>query len=335
MTAQTEQRRVLLRADDVCKWFPIKGWPFAPKRYVQAVNHVSFHIYEGETLGLVGESGCGKTTLARTVLRLLEPTRGDIQFNGVDLMAQNKRQLRAMRKDMQIVFQDPYSALHPRMTVRQTIEEPMRIRGLYTGPGEREARVRELLQMVGLNDTHMDRYPHEFSGGQRQRIVIARALATEPKLLICDEPVSALDVSVRAQILNLLQDLQQKLGLTYLFISHDLSVVEAICDRVAIMYLGQMVELGSNEAIFSRPLHPYTKALLSAAPQVGQFGRRDRILLEGDIPSPADPPSGCRFRTRCPHAADCCAREPAWVEAEEGHCVLCHRFRELEEDSVS
>ena len=214
MTAQTEQRRVLLRADDVCKWFPIKGWPFAPKRYVQAVNHVSFHIYEGETLGLVGESGCGKTTLARTVLRLLEPTRGDIQFNGVDLMAQNKRQLRAMRKDMQIVFQDPYSALHPRMTVRQTIEEPMRIRGLYTGPGEREARVRELLQMVGLNDTHMDRYPHEFSGGQRQRIVIARALATEPKLLICDEPVSALDVSVRAQILNLLQDLQQKLGLT-------------------------------------------------------------------------------------------------------------------------
>ena len=335
MTAQTQQRKVLLEADDVCKWFPIKGLPFEKKRYVQAVNHVTFRLYQGETLGLVGESGCGKTTLARTVLRLLEPTRGDIQFNGVDLMAQNKRQLRAMRKDMQIVFQDPYSALHPRMTVRQTIEEPMRIRGLYTGPGEREARVRELLQMVGLNDTHMDRYPHEFSGGQRQRIVIARALATEPKLLICDEPVSALDVSVRAQILNLLQDLQQKLGLTYLFISHDLSVVEHICDRVAIMYLGQMVELGSNEAIFSRPLHPYTKALLSAAPQVGQFGRRDRILLEGDIPSPADPPSGCRFRTRCPHAADCCAQEPAWVEAEEGHCVLCHRFRELEEDSAS
>ena len=330
MTAQNTQRNVLLQADDVCKWFPIKGWPFAPKRYVQAVNHVSFRLYEGETLGLVGESGCGKTTLARTVLRLIEPTQGGLQFNGVDLMAQSKRQLRAMRKDMQIVFQDPYSALHPRMTVRQIIEEPMRIRKLYAGPGEREARVKELLQMVGLNETHMNRYPHEFSGGQRQRIVIARALATQPKLIICDEPVSALDVSVRAQILNLLQDLQEKLGLTYLFISHDLSVVEHICDRVAIMYLGQMVELGSKEAIFNRPLHPYTKALLSAAPQVGQFGRRNRIILEGDIPSPADPPSGCRFRTRCPYAADCCTQVPAWEEAEEDHYVLCHRFQELE-----
>ena len=325
--------RVLLDVEDVCKWFPIKGWPFGPKRYVQAVNHVSFRLYEGETLGLVGESGCGKTTLARTVLRLIEPTQGSIQFDGVDLMAQNKRQLRAMRKDMQIVFQDPYSSLHPRMTVRQIIEEPMRIRSLYTGPGEREARVKELLRMVGLNETHMGRYPHEFSGGQRQRIVIARALATQPKLIICDEPVSALDVSVRAQILNLLQDLQEKLGLTYLFISHDLSVVEHICDRVAIMYLGQMVELGSNEAIFRHPLHPYTKALLSAAPQVGQFGRRDRILLEGDIPSPADPPSGCRFRTRCPHAAECCAQEPKWVEAEPGHFIFCHRFQELDTTS--
>ena len=330
MTAQTQQRKVLLEADDVCKWFPIKGLPFEKKRYVQAVNHVTFRLYQGETLGLVGESGCGKTTLARTVLRLIEPTQGSIQFDGLDLMAQSKRQLRTMRKDMQIIFQDPYSALHPRMTVRQAIEEPMRIRGLYTGPGEREARVKKLLEMVGLNETHMDRYPHEFSGGQRQRIVIARALATEPKLIICDEPVSALDVSVRAQILNLLQDLQKKLDLTYLFISHDLSVVEHICDRVAIMYLGQMVELGSNEEIFSRPLHPYTKALLSAAPQVGQFGRRDRILLEGDIPSPADPPSGCRFRTRCPNAAECCAQVPRWEEAEPGHFVFCHRFRELE-----
>ena len=329
MTSQSTPRKVLLQVEDVCKWFPIKTWPFEPKRFVQAVNHVSFNLYQGETLGLVGESGCGKTTLARTVLRLIEPTQGSLQFDGMDLMAQRKHQLRAMRKDMQIVFQDPYSSLHPRMTVQQIIEEPMRIRKLYTAPGEREQRVRELLQMVGLNETHMKRYPHEFSGGQRQRIVIARALATAPKLIICDEPVSALDVSVRAQILNLLQDLQEQLGLTYLFISHDLSVVEHICDRVAIMYLGQMVELGSNEDIFNRPLHPYTKALLSAAPRVGQFGRRDRILLEGDIPSPADPPSGCRFRTRCPYAADCCAEAPAWVEAEENHHVLCHRFQEL------
>ena len=305
MMAENARGPVLLQADDVCKWFPIKGWFFEKKRYVQAVNHVSFQLYKGETLGLVGESGCGKTTLARTVLRLIEPTQGSIQFDGVDLMAQKKKQLRAMRKDMQIVFQDPYSALHPRMTVRQIIEEPMRIRGMYKDPQQRRERVSQLLKMVGLNDTHLNRYPHEFSGGQRQRIVIARALATQPKLIICDEPVSALDVSVRAQILNLLRDLQEELGLTYLFISHDLSVVEHICDRVAIMYLGQMVELGSNEDIFNHPLHPYTKALLSAAPQVGQFGRRDRILLEGDIPSPADPPSGCRFRTRCPYAAEC------------------------------
>ena len=241
--AENTARKVLLQADDVCKWFPIKGWFFEEKRYVQAVNHVSFRLYEGETLGLVGESGCGKTTLARTVLRLIEPTSGAITFDGTDLMAQNKHQLRALRKDMQIVFQDPYSSLHPRMTVRQIIEEPMRIRGLYTGPGEREARVKELLQMVGLNETHMNRYPHEFSGGQRQRIVIARALATQPKLIICDEPVSALDVSVRAQILNLLRELQEKLGLTYLFISHDLSVVEYLCDRVAIMCDGQVVKI--------------------------------------------------------------------------------------------
>ena len=328
---QTADRKILLQARDVCKWFPINGWFFEKKRYVQAVDHISFDLYQGETLGLVGESGCGKTTLARTVLRLIEPTGGQILFDGKDLMAQSKTELRALRKDMQIVFQDPYSSLHPRMSVRQIIEEPMRIRSLYTGAGEREKRVKELLNMVGLNETHMDRYPHEFSGGQRQRIVIARALATEPKLIICDEPVSALDVSVRAQILNLLRELQEKLGLTYLFISHDLSVVEHLCDRVAIMYLGQMVELGSTDAIFSRPLHPYTKALLSAAPQVGRFSRRDRMLLEGDIPSPADPPSGCRFRTRCPYATDACAQLPQWEEVESGHSVLCHRFRELED----
>ena len=331
MMEQTEQRKILLQARDVCKWYPIKGLSFGPKRHVQAVDHVSFDLYQGEILGLVGESGCGKTTLARTVLRLIEPTSGSVLFDGKDLMAQSKGQMRALRKDMQIVFQDPYSSLHPRMTVRQIIEEPMKIQGLYPDAAQRKARVSDLLKMVGLNDSHMDRYPHEFSGGQRQRIVIARALATEPKLIICDEPVSALDVSVRAQILNLLRDLQEKLGLTYLFISHDLSVVEHLCDRVAIMYLGHMVELGSNEDIFGHALHPYTKALLSAAPQVGQFGRRDRILLEGDIPSPADPPSGCRFRTRCPYAAEGCSQVPQWEEYSEGHFVLCHRFRELDQ----
>ena len=277
----------------------------------------------------MGESGCGKTTLARTVLRLLEPTSGSVTFDGKALSNLGREELRTLRKDMQIVFQDPYSSLHPRMTVRQIIEEPLRIQGLYKDPAQRKARVSQLLSMVGLNDTHADRYPHEFSGGQRQRIVIARALATEPKLIICDEPVSALDVSVRAQILNLLKELQKELGLTYLFISHDLSVVEYLCDRVVIMYLGQMVESGTTEEIFTNARHPYTRALLSAAPQVGNFGRRDRIILEGDVPSPANPPEGCRFRTRCPHATEACKQVPAWETVEGSHSVACHRYREL------
>lgn len=329
MSNSIDTGKVLLEAKDVCKWFPVKGNPFQEKKNIQAVNHISFKLYEGETLGLVGESGCGKTTLARTVMRLIEPTSGDITFNGQNLLALSKSELRAMRKDMQIVFQDPYSALHPRMTIQQSIEEPMKIRGLYTGKGEREARVKELLNMVGLNETHMKRYPHEFSGGQRQRIVIARALATNPKLVICDEPVSALDVSVRAQILNLLKDLQKDLGLTYLFISHDLSVVSYLCDRVVIMYLGQIVESGKVDDIFSHPIHPYTQALLSAAPEVGSFDRSDRIVLEGDVPSPANPPSGCRFRTRCPYATDACLQEPQWAEPTEGHKVCCHRWLEF------
>ena len=320
---------ILMSAKDVCKYFPVKGGLFQEKKSIQAVNHVSFDIYQGETLGLVGESGCGKTTLARTVMRLIEPTSGEITFDGKDLVAMDKSALRALRKDMQIVFQDPYSSLHPRMTIQQSIEEPMKIRGLYTGSGEREARVKELLQMVGLNETHMKRYPHEFSGGQRQRIVIARALATNPKLVICDEPVSALDVSVRAQILNLLKDLQQELGLTYLFISHDLSVVSYLCDRVIIMYLGQIVESGTAEEIFAHPVHPYTQALLSAAPEVGSFDRRDRIVLEGDVPSPANPPSGCRFRTRCPYADEGCQQEPTWAEPAEGHKVCCHKWQKF------
>ena len=318
-------KKILLQANDVCKWFPIKNGLFREKKYVQAVDHVSFDLYEGETLGLVGESGCGKTTLARTVLRLLEPTGGSVMFDGADLIAMSKGELRSRRSQMQIVFQDPYSSLHPRMTVQQIIEEPMKICGMYPDAGERRKRVVELLEMVGLNESQLKRYPHEFSGGQRQRIVIARALATNPRLIICDEPVSALDVSVQAQILNLLKELQQKLNLTYLFISHDLSVVEYICDRVAIMYLGQMVELGTSEEIFSNPLHPYTQALLSAAPQVGNFQRTDRILLAGDIPSPADPPEGCRFHTRCMYAQEGCKEKPQWQEITPNHYVMCHR----------
>ena len=325
MTAQTQQRKVLLEADDVCKWFPIKGLPFEKKRYVQAVNHVTFRLYQGETLGLVGESGCVKTTLARTVLRLIEPTQGSIQFDGLDLMAQSKRQLRTMRKDMQIIFQDPYSALHPRMTIRQAIEEPMRIRGLYTGPGEREARVKKLLEMVGLNETHMDRYPHEFSGGQRQRIVIARALATEPKLIICDEPVSALDVSIQAQILNLLRDIQKELGLTYVFISHNLGVVKYISDRIAVMYLGKIIEVSEAKDLYASPAHPYTQALLSAIPGAVEYLHIDRVLLQGDIPSPVNPPAGCRFCTRCPYAQERCATvEPEMRQVGEGHYAACH-----------
>ena len=322
---------VLLQVSGLKKYFPVtKGIIFSHKTGdVKAVDGVNFFVNRGETFGLVGESGCGKSTTGRLVMQLLRPTDGSVIFDGKELTNMNKEELRQLRKEIQMVFQDPYASLDPRKTVEDIIMEPLIIHGIGTKE-EREAKVRDLIAKVGLNPSHAKRYPHEFSGGQRQRIGIARALALEPKLIICDEPVSALDVSVRAQILNLLQDLQEKLGLTYLFISHDLSVVEHICDRVAIMYQGQMVELGSNEAIFRHPLHPYTKALLSAAPRVGQFGRRDRILLEGDIPSPADPPSGCRFRTRCPHAAECCAQEPKWVEAEPGHFIFCHRFQELD-----
>ena len=320
--------KILVQATGIKKWFPIKKWFFEKQNYVKAVDDVTLTLYRGETLGIVGESGCGKSTMARTLLRLIEPTDGEIIYDGKDLRAMKGSELRGLRKHMQIVFQDPYSSLHPRMKIGEIIAEPMLISGLYKSKAECMPRIRELLDMVGLDQTYVDRYPHEFSGGQRQRIVIARALATNPELLICDEPVSALDVSVRAQVLNLLEELQEKLNLTYMFISHDLSVVEHLCDRVAIMYLGQLMEIGTVDQIYDNPRHPYTQALLSAIPKVGQHDSRGRILLEGDIPSPANPPSGCRFRTRCRFATEACAQGASTTEVEPGHFVTCRLMSE-------
>lgn len=317
-----EDRQVLLRVSHLSKWYPVNKWFFEKQRFVQAVDDVSFDLYSGETLGIVGESGCGKSTLIRTILRLTEPSAGTVEFDGTDLAMLSNNELRTVRKDMQIVFQDPYSALHPRMRIGDAIAEPLIISGMIPDAQERRARVRDLIQMVGLNPSYIDRYPHEFSGGQRQRIVIARALATKPRLLFCDEPVSALDVSVRAQVLNLLEEFQEELNLTYVFISHDLSVVEHLCSRVAIMYLGQLVEIGNTEDVFNNPCHPYTQALLSAIPMIGRK-KRERIILKGDVPSPVDPPSGCRFRTRCPYAGERCAEKPELREVEAGHFAAC------------
>ena len=324
----SEKSNVLLEAKHIRKWFPIKKWFFEKQAYVKAVDDVTLTLYRGETLGIVGESGCGKSTMARTLLRLIEPTDGEIIYDGMDLCAMKGKELRKLRSRMQIVFQDPYSSLNPRMKIGEIISEPMIISGIKKNQAECMERVYELLDMVGLDPTYVDRYPHEFSGGQRQRIVIARALATNPELLICDEPVSALDVSVRAQVLNLLEELQEKLSLTYMFISHDLSVVEHLCDRVAIMYLGQLMELGTVDQIYDNPSHPYTQALLSAIPKVGQHDSTGRILLEGDIPSPANPPSGCRFRTRCRFATEACAKTPQTTEIEPGHFVACRLMYE-------
>ena len=319
-----EKKEVLLQVDDLVKWFPVKKWFFEKPANVKAVDGVSFEVYKGETLGIAGESGCGKSTLLRTLLRLIQPTSGTLHYDGVDITHMRKRDLRKIRQHMQIVFQDPFSALDGRMKVGKIIEEPLIINNLFPNKKERMARVAQLMEQVGLDASYMDRYPHEFSGGQRQRIVIARALATNPQLLVCDEAVSALDVSVRAQVLNLLADLQEELQLTYLFISHDLSVIEHICDRVAIMYLGKIVEIGDKDDIFNNPQHPYTQALLSAIPKVGEFDRSDRIIIQGDIPSPVNPPSGCRFHTRCPHATEACKTDPPVTDLGNGHMVACH-----------
>jgi oligopeptide transport system ATP-binding protein len=314
----------LLTVRDLRKYFPIRGGFFGrPVGAVQAVDGISFDVQRGETLGLVGESGCGKSTTGLLVLRLLEPTSGQVLFEGQDIAQFDKRELRGFRRYAQIVFQDPYASLNPRMSVGEIIAEPMMLHNIASGP-ERTKKLDKLLRVVGLGPQHAGRYPHEFSGGQRQRIGIARALAVEPKLVVCDEPVSALDVSIQSQILNLLVELQQEMGLTYLFIAHGLNVIKHISDRIGVMYLGKLVELADGEELIANPLHPYTKTLLSAIPIPRPGVKSNRIILQGDVPSPANPPSGCRFHTRCPEKIDICSQQEPEFRQEGNHCIACH-----------
>ncbi|MBD8498943.1 ABC transporter ATP-binding protein [Paenibacillus arenosi] len=315
----------LLEVKNLKKYFPIQGGIFGKTvGNVRAVDDVSFTLNKGEALGLVGESGCGKSTTGRTILRLLEKTEGQVLFNGTDIHALKKAELRKLRPEMQLVFQDPYSSLNPRIKVGEAIGEALVDHAIMSKKDVRDY-VKEILTLCGLAPYHIDRYPHEFSGGQRQRIGIARALALNPQFIVADEPVSALDVSIQAQIINLLSDLQEQKNLTYLFISHDLSVVEHLCNRVGVMYLGSLVELAPREELFSRPLHPYTQALMSAIPVPDPTRKSERIVLQGDIPSPANPPSGCKFHTRCPYAVEKCKSEvPQFKDVGSGHFVACH-----------
>ncbi len=316
----------LLSARNIKKYFDVG------EGVLKAVDGISFDIYPGETFGLVGESGCGKSTAGRTIIRLYEPTGGELYFNGKNIYELPRREMQEVRRNFQMIFQDPYASLNPRMTVEEIVGEPLDIHGAYKTHKERHKRVIELLQLVGLNDEHANRFPHEFSGGQRQRVGIARALALNPKFIVCDEPISALDVSIQAQVVNLLKELQEELGLTYMFIAHDLSMVRYISDRVGVMYLGHMMELAESEELYQNPMHPYTKALLSAIPIPDPEIQRNRkrIMLEGDVPSPINPKPGCRFVDRCQYAIPKCREiEPEFEELRPNHFVACHRAREI------
>ncbi|SOC41784.1 ABC transporter ATP-binding protein [Ureibacillus acetophenoni] len=320
-------KQPLLEVKNLKQYFPIKGGVLGRTvNHVKAVDDISFEVYEGETVSIVGESGCGKSTTGRAILRLDEPTAGEVNFDGEDLLSLNKSKMREKRKDLQIIFQDPYASLNPRQTVGQIIEEVLKIQNIGTSSKDRREKIISLLETVGIGAHQVDRYPHEFSGGQRQRIGIARALSVNPKLIICDEAVSALDVSIQAQVLNLLKELQRKFQLTYLFISHDLGVVRHISDRIIVMYLGKVVEISDTQSLFENPQHPYTRALLSAIPSMNfEEEKRERIILTGDVPSPIDPPKGCRFHTRCPYKMERCAiEEPVLNSVSDGQRVACH-----------